>query len=348
MRVALIFERKSEFPFTPEDPEDSNSELLSEFEEHELLTGLRDAGHDVIAIGDGQRLLERITHWRSRCDLAFNRSAGYRGLGRKSHVPSVLELAGIPYVGSGPYVSSLTRHKQHAKLVVAAAGVPTAPAIAWASERDTPMLSRLAYPVIVKPVAESCSIGIEAAKSIVSCAREAADRGAWIVQTFKQPALVEQFIRGTEVEVPLLGWPELQAVGVVGVTMGGATVRDDMILASDRVYADDYGWTTSLPGLDCEAVAALAVRAARALDIRDYGRVDFRVTDEGEAYFIEASVQPHIASHSSFFVSAKARGASYPETLDELLQVTRRRTGVCDRGGSTRTLPTIAAAPSPA
>lgn len=345
MRVALIFEKKSDFPFTHDDPEDADSELLSEFEASELLAGLRDAGHDVIPIGDGQRLLERITHWRSRCDLALNRSAGYRGLGRKSHVPSVLELAGIPYVGSGPYVSSLTRHKHHAKLVVAAAGVPTAPAVAWTSERDTPRLSHLPYPVIVKPVAESCSIGIDANQSIVTTPRDAALRAAWIVQTFNQPALVEQFIRGSEVEVPLLGWPNLRASGVVGVTMAGAPVRGDMILSSDRVYADDYGWTTSLPNIDGEALANLATRAAQALDIRDYGRVDFRVTDEGKAYFIEASVQPHIASHSSFCVSAKARGLGYPDMLDELLQVTRRRTGVLGSKDSQVTMDSIARTP---
>ncbi len=326
MRVALIFERKSDFPFTDADPKDVNSELLSEFEEDELLSGLRDAGHDVITIGDGERLLKRVMHWRSRCDLALNRSAGYRGLGRKSHVPSVLELAGIPYVGSGPYVSSLTRHKFHAKLIVAAADIATPAAVAWAGVRDTPKLASLPYPVIVKPIAESCSIGIHSEHSVVSTASDAAARAAWIVETFDQPALVEQFIRGTEVEVPLLGWPDLRATGVVGITLGGETVRGDMLLSSDRVYADDYGWTVSLPGVDCAAVCDLAVRAARALDIRDYGRVDFRVTDEGQAYFIEASVQPHIASHSSFFASARARGVSYPDLLDELIAVTWART----------------------
>lgn len=328
MRVALILERKSEFPFDEDEPEESNSELLSEFEEDELLSGLRDAGHEVISIGDGERLLKRVMYWRKRCDLALNRSAGYRGISRKSLVPSVLELAGIPYVGSGPYVSSLTRHKHHAKLVIAAANLPTAASVMWASERDTAALSRLQYPVIVKPIAESCSIGIHAEKSVVSTPREAAERAAWIVETFKQPALVERFVRGIEVEVPLLGWPELRAQGVVGVTVGGTLVGGDRILASDDVYGDAYGWTTSLPGIDCEAVADMAVRVGRALEIRDYGRVDFRVTEEGEIWFIEASVQPHIASHSSFFVCAKARGIGYPDMLEELLAVTRRRVGL--------------------
>jgi D-alanine-D-alanine ligase len=327
MRVALIFERKSEFPFTDDDPEEANSELLSEFEEDELLSGLRDAGHDVVLIGDGERLVKQVVYWRRHCDLALNRSAGYRGIARKSLVPSVLELAGIPYVGSGPYVSSLTRHKYHAKLIVAAAGIPTAPAVEWSSERDTAALSRLEYPVIVKPVAESCSIGIHAGKSVLSTPSDAAERAAWIVRTFNQPALVEQFVRGTEIEVPLLGWPDLHALGLVGITVDGVMVQGDLILASDTVCGDAYGWTTALPGIDAERVADMAIRAARALGIRDYGRIDFRVTEEGIPYFIEASVQPHIATHSSFFTAVKER-MSHSEMLDELLAVTRRRTGL--------------------
>lgn len=127
---------------------------------------------------------------------------------------------------------------------------------------------------------------------------------------------------------PVAGVAGSAGFGVVGITVGGAMVRGDMILASDTVDGDTYGWTTSLPGMDCEAVADMALRAARALDIRDYGRVDFRVTDEGEAYFIEASVQPHIASNSSFFASARARGLGYSDMLDELLAVACLRTGV--------------------
>src|SRR5262245_38778048 len=112
----------------PGDAHDADSELLSDHEERELLHGLRDTGHEIIPIGDAGNLLNRIGYWRDNCDIIFNRSVGYRGTERKSIVPAILEAAGIPYVGSTPYVLSLTRNKHHTKMVVRDAGVPTPPA----------------------------------------------------------------------------------------------------------------------------------------------------------------------------------------------------------------------------
>lgn len=326
MRVGLVYEKKSDYPLDSSDPAYANSDLLSEFEEDELIAGLRDAGHDVIRIGDGRQLLADAAGWRSRCDLVFNRSVGYRGVDRKSLVPGVLEIAEIPYVGSGAYVASLTRHKFHAKQIVAAAGLPTAPARSWMDERDTAGLADLAYPAIVKPVAESCSIGIDQ-RSIVSTPEAALARARWVVERFGQPAIVEGFVRGLEVEVPLLGWPELRALGVIALTMGGASVRGDHILTSDRVYGDDYGFADDLEGVDVERTLATAEAIGRALGIRDYGRVDFRITDEGTPMFIEATTHPHILKHSSFHFVARGRGLGYSAMLDEILDVARRRIG---------------------
>ena len=160
MNIGLILERKADYSFRPHDARDMDSELFSDQEEDALLSGLRDAGHRVVRIGDGEKLLNRIRYWRNRCDLAFNLSVGYRGLDRKSHVPGVLEIARFPYIGSGPAAQSLTRHKHHAKLVVAAAGIPTAASVLWTGSGVEPRLDTIAYPAIVKPVAESSSLGI--------------------------------------------------------------------------------------------------------------------------------------------------------------------------------------------
>lgn len=328
MRIALIYESKADFISLPSDFEHANSDLLSEFEEDELISGLRDAGHELVIIGDGEKFINRAPYWRKRCDLVFNRSVGYRGIDRKSFVPGALELTRIPYIGSGAYVSSLTRHKLHAKLVVASAGVHTACAVAWNGPPDTARLSELTYPAIVKPIAESCSVGIAAGESVVTAPTEAALRSHWIVDTFDQPALVETFVRGVEVEVPLVGWPKLRPLGVVGITVGGVAVHGSMYLPSDTVYSDNYGFTTSLPAIDLERVQTDAIRAANALGIRDYGRVDFRVDDSGTPMFLEATTHPHIMKHSSFFVLAKQSGASYPEMLNEIIATACRRLGL--------------------
>ena len=327
MRIGVICERKADFLFGPDDPRDLNSELLSHEEEDALLSGLRDAGHDVVRIGDGEKLLNRVGFWRNRCDLAFNLSVGYRGLDRKSHVPGLLEIAQMPYIGSGPYALSLTRHKHHTKLVVQAAGVPTAASVLWTGSGREPALDVISYPAMVKPVAESSSIGITK-KSVVHSPAQAREQAQYVVATFKQPALIETFVRGTEVEVPVMGSSGVQPLGVVGITLDGIVVRGDAHLSSDAVYSDGYGFVTPVPGIDERALMEAAERAAAALGIRDYGRIDFRVAEDGTPYFLEASTHPHIQMHSSFFVLAKQRGLTYADMLDEIVSTAVRRLGL--------------------
>jgi D-alanine-D-alanine ligase len=325
VRLGIIWERKSDYPFSPGDTEEFDSELFSHAEENALLSGLRDAGHEVIRIGDGVRLARRPGYWRRRCDLAFNLSVGYRGIDRKSLVPGVLELAGIPYVGSAPYALSLTRHKHHAKLVVGAAGVPTANSVLWTGPGTAGRLADLRYPVIVKPVAESSSIGIERGLSVVTSPEAAAERAESLRERFRQPALVEEFVEGTEIEVPVMGWPELRALGVVAITLGDQVVQGFGHLTSDSVYDDGYGFAPLPSHLDESRIKKAALVAADALGVRDYGRIDFRVSSDGTPFFLEASTHPHIQHHSSFFVLADGRGLAYHQMLDEILAVSRLR-----------------------
>jgi D-alanine-D-alanine ligase len=324
MRIGVVWERKADFPFRDGDPRDLDSELFSHEEEDALLSGLRDAGHQVIRIGDGQHLLRRAGFWRRQCDLAFNLSVGYRGLDRKSHVPGVLEVAGFPYIGSGPYALSLTRHKYHAKLVAQAAGIPTAASVLWTGAGEAPRLDAIAYPVIVKPVAESSSIGITKG-SVVHSPEEAMAQAQRILLQFDQPALIETFIYGTEVEVPLLGSSGVRPLGVVGITLGGEVVRGAVHLSSDSVYRDGYGFQTHVPDIDEAAIMKAAEAAGAAFGIRDYGRIDFRVGNDGTPFFLEASTHPHIQTHSSFYVLARERGLRYPDMLDEIVSAAARR-----------------------
>ncbi len=159
MRVGFVYERKEWFDFRPGEPDDLNSELLSREEEDELIEGLQQAGHEVVCIGDVSRLLDGIQQWKQSCDIIFNRSVGYRGVERKSIAAAVLEAAGLPYVGSTPYVLSLTRNKQHCKLIAQNAGLCTpSSAVLFGGVEDR--ADEVTYPAIIKPLAESSSIGI--------------------------------------------------------------------------------------------------------------------------------------------------------------------------------------------
>lgn len=313
-RIGLLAERKSNYPRDASMPPDANSELLSTDEEAELLEGLGAAGFDVTVVGDCGHLLRNLDTWRSRCDLVFNRSVGYKGSERKALAASILEAAGIAYTGSRPYALELTRNKYHAKLVAADAGARTPPAVLVLPDTPKTALDRLPYPVIVKPNNESSSIGVSP-RGIVHNPADAHAYAMSIIEAYRQPAIAEGFVEGLELEVPVMVDPETRALGVCAVKIAGRYVESDMILSSETVYDDSYDNVAPPPGIDVERVGAEAVRIARALSIRDYGRVDFRVPRDATPMFIECSTHPHIQRHSSFFAVALRHGMSYADML---------------------------------
>lgn len=327
MRVGLTYESKSWFPFGPGDSPDANSEHLNNDEVDELVTGLRDAGFDVVPIGDATRLREGLPEWKSRCDIVFNRAVGYRGVERKSAAPAIMEAVGIPYVGSAPYSLTLTRHKYHAKLVVASAGVATPPSTVLYG--GTPeQLDSVIYPAIVKPLGESSSIGIEHGKAIVADADAARQRAATLLAQYGQPVIVETFVPGLEVEVPLVLDPEPRVLCLAAIGANGVLPPPEHYLTSDDVYVDRYDFLDVPEWVDADRLRRDAIVCARALEIRDYGRIDFRISADGTPWFIEASTHPHVQRHSSFHFAAHKRGARYADMLSELVMAGARRYGL--------------------
>src|SRR4029079_14067252 len=167
--------------------------------------------------------------------------------------------------------------------------------------------------------------GIEAGASIVASPGAALRRAKILLERYSQPVLVESFVEGIEIEVPVIVDPQPRVLGLAVVAIDGQLPDKTHYHASDSVYNDNYSYLEPPAYVDTERVAEAAVRGTRALGIRDYGRLDFRVTADGTPWFIEASTHPHIQRHSSFFVLAQQRDMSYSEMLDMLIQVAIRR-----------------------
>jgi len=319
MYLGLLCERRAEFPFAAADPRDLDSELLSEQEEDELVSGFRDAGHEVVVIRGVKALLARVWFWRKRCQLVFNRSSGFHGSERTLLAPAVLEAAGIPYVGSTPYVQTLVRNKLHTKLVAEHAKVHTPPAAILVPGVRQPDLAGIEFPAIVKLLAESSSVGLNRSTSIVRDANEATSRARELAHRYSQPVLIETFIRGHEIEVPVLIDDRVRVPGMLAVAKNGTLVSGEDFLDGSSVYHDDYNFVTPPASLDIDRVGDAAVRTAIALGMRDYGRVDFRIDDNGTPWMIEADTIPHLQRLSSFYEVAKNRGLEYHEMLAEII-----------------------------
>lgn len=332
-----MYERKEWFHFGEGDPSDLNSELLSAEEEQEIINGLHEAGHEVFCIGDVDRLLRGLDYWRHCCDIVFNRSVGYRGVERKSIAAALMDSAGIPYTGSTPYVLSLTRNKYHCKVIAHNAGLRTPSSTMLFGGIDD-CADEVQYPAIVKPIAESSSIGIESGAAIVRNADEARQRAQVVASRYHQPVLVETFIEGIELEIPVVADEagDMRVFGIAAVAVDRTLPCGCHYLASDSVYDDEYDYIDPPASIDLDHIRGLAERGARALGIRDYGRLDFRIDRDGNPWFIEASTHPHVQVHSSFYHAAKQRGMTYPQMLDCLIRTAMKRhqssalhSGVC-------------------
>ena len=134
-----------------------------------------------------------------RPGIVFNLSYGIQGQARYTHVPSILEMVGIPYVGSGPMAHSLALDKVVAKMIFRQNGLPTPDFEVLDAPGFT--VPDITYPLIVKPKNEAVSFGIK----IVNNERELREAADKIFDTFGQPVLVEQYIDGREINVGLLG-----------------------------------------------------------------------------------------------------------------------------------------------
>jgi D-alanine-D-alanine ligase len=245
--------------------------------------------------------------------------------GEDGTVQGLLELAGVPYVGSGVFASAVAMDKHHMKQLLEAAGLPVPAYTVVRQGRPVPAsVQRLGFPVFVKPARGGSSIGI----TKVSSADEI-DAALAEAHRHDPKALVETGLVGREVECGVLagvdGRPEASVPAEVRVT-GGQDFYD-----FEAKYLDDtteFDIPPNLPRETIEAIRSMAVRAFEALDCEGLARVDFFVTDEG-VVVNEVNTMPGFTPASMFPRMWAASGVSYPELVSRLLDdAIRRGTGL--------------------
>jgi D-alanine-D-alanine ligase len=252
--------------------------------------------------------------------VVFNALHG--GAGEDGRVQALLELAEVPYTGSGPLASALTMDKWLTKQVVQAAGVTVPAGVLWHPGDATPpevlaaeWSGRFGYPLVVKPVDQGSTVGF-------SLVGEAEELGGALnaAAAFGADVLVEAFIPGREVTVAVVGGEALPVVEIV---------------PSHGVYDYACKYTPGLSRYHCPAdLAPVEVRALqeaalevfRRLQHRDYSRMDFRLSGEGRPYLLEGNTLPGFTATSLVPKAAAAAGIDF-ETL-----CTRLVEAALDRG----------------
>jgi D-alanine-D-alanine ligase len=318
VRVGLSYNVKPANP-PAHLPEDAFEEYDSEATVGHICEALSALGHEVARLGAGPCIIDALR--RSRPDIVFNIAEGEGGRCREAHVPALLELLGIPYVGSDPLTLCVTLDKPVAKRLVAAEGFPT-PKFRTFRSADGFTGAGLAFPVIVKPVFEGSSKGVRLS-SRASSAAQAREMVRFVTDTYRQDAIVEEFVAGPEVTVGILGNESPRAVGVMEIAP--KKVRNDEFVYSLEVKRDwenqvEYRCPPRFPPGVIAGIERNAVGIYRALGCRDFSRIDFRIDVNGVPQFIECNPLPGLSpGYGDLPIMADRMGMSYLSLISEIL-----------------------------
>ena len=296
----------------------------AEFDKQETVDALENSlkimGHETELIGNAFQLIEALAKGR-KWDMVFNIAEGLFGDGRESVVPAILDQYRIPYVFSGPVIMGLSLNKHLAKLVVAAAGVPVSPGFLVTDIKDLENI-KLEYPLFVKPVSEGTGKGITE-KSLVSSFSDLKLMIEWILREFNQPALVEEYLPGREFTVGVVGHGD-QTVAIGGMEV----ITADNLPYSVHVKENYHDYCKYLPLSDdiAEECKSVAVKAWKALDAVDGGRVDVKADRHGRICFIEANPLAGLNPvHSDLPILARMYNIEYQQLMEMIMSAAIKR-----------------------
>lgn len=332
MKIGIAYDLKESVPVDRVHPEDALEEYDSRQTIDDIAEAIEFLGHTTVRLGGGREFLSKIV--QESVDLVFNISEGlgnYRS--REAQVPSVLEMLDIPYTGSDPQCLAICLDKPLTKELVTAAGIltPRWQAIANVNELAGMSWDKFPFPAFVKPAYEGSSKGIRL-NSRVKDPDELARIVSRIIEEYRQPALVEEFIEGDEVTVGVIGNASPEIVGVMRVLTrdGKAPIAYSLEVKREWESLVEYECPARLEKKILERVREASLKAFRVLGCRDVSRIDFRITPEGEPYFLEVNPLPGLNSHSSDLpIMARKMGISYQSLISSILDAAIARHPLC-------------------
>lgn len=286
---------------------------------------LRAGGHEVMLVEADRRLPEWLR--AHPVDVAFNIAEGFDGDNRESHTPALLEFLGIPHTGSSATTLAIALDKARTKQLLLAEGIPT-PAFQLFVAGTEPLDPRLRFPLIVKPNREGSAKGI-GLESVVQDAPALRRQVRRVRQAYRQEALVEEFIAGTELTVGVLDDGVPRALPVLEIDFAPCRASGEYFYSwRMKEYQGDIAQGL-VPRLHCPArlsddvtarVQALAVRAHRALGCDDLSRTDIRLRADGAPFVLEVNPLPGLdPTESNLPFIASEAGLSYPRLINGIL-----------------------------
>lgn len=335
LKIAILYDMwgEEEQPPEPEKKKRGAKKKRKKREQHdreEIFDALQKLGHEPsyhVLDGDDKSLNALA---RSDADMFFNLVESYAGDDTKEmHVAAYLDLLGRVYTGAGPQALYLAQDKGLAKKIFGFHGIRT-PFFATCYQGTLDHSHDISFPLIVKPISEDGSIGIDK-DSVVDSVKELMKRIHYVQEEFDSPALIEEYIEGREIYGGILGNQHPECLPLIELDLSRLPAGMPKVAGTEVKWDRDseaYKVTKSAPVEDLdeettELLSKTALAAYRALKLRDYGRIDMRLTPKGEVYVIEANPNPWLSSNSEFFMSAKKSGRSYADMIGEIIELAR-------------------------
>lgn len=281
--------------------------------ERDVWKTLRDLGHtvEVTALNDGLEPLDRELA-RFKPDIAFNLLEEFRDEGIFDfHPVSYLEARGIAYTGCNPRGLIVSRHKEWAVRIARGENVLT-PDTREGSSR---------FPAFVKYVREHASRGLTSQNKVESKAELRRVRSA-MARKFPGQMVVQEFVRGTDVSVSVYGNSKVVVLPPWKLNLGNAnSFATERIKFSAKARRLRGVRAYRYSGPAKTQLISSARKLYAAFDLSGYARMDFRVSEGGQAYFIDVNANPNLARDEDFARAAKVEGLAYPELIDKILKL---------------------------
>jgi D-alanine-D-alanine ligase len=261
--------------------------------------------------------------------VIFNLGEGVEGrLFEIARIAWALEAMGYCFTGAGGEAIARTTHKALTKATLSQAGIPTPRG--WLMRDTSDVSGGYDFPLIVKPVAEDASLGI-GPEAIVHDLESLRRRVNYIVECYRQAALVEEFISGREFNISIWGDPP-EVLPLYEIDFSDFADPCAQIVSFAAKWEPDTFDYNHTPGI-CPAsvspelgdsITEIALGAWSALDCRGYARVDIRVDENEKPYVVEVNCNPDLSPDAGFFRATQAAGYSYPEMVTKILQLASR------------------------
>ena len=328
MRIALVLNtRNVETEFEVEYDPPYTIELIKH--------GIENTGNEYVFVEADENFAENIK--ATSPDIVFNRAEGLRGDSRESHVPAILEMLEIPYVGSNVLTTAICLNKACTKKILHYHCISTPKFFVCKNIQETKEIKE-GYPYILKPNEEGSSIGITE-ENLTYNKRQLQTKLKQMLKDYQQPILIEQFIEGREFSTGLLGRPNLdpevlsileidfskfpQVGGVFG--QRAKTVLDSL---------EHYICPAQIPEKLKKRLETISINIWYALCVKDFARIDFRMNKEGKIFFLEINPLPGMdfdtkKNDLSFYpYMAMKSGYSYDELIRKILDSACNRYGL--------------------